>query len=281
MPRKRQCHSIDPKTGEDRVEVDRVILSMNLAQTFQTADFRTAQLPAYADYIGMRPDDIEWPYNCPAGTRLDVQSSEAGQPDYRYSFSVDPNLGIVSFSGVLRKTIKDDNGRDFGAGPADVWLTCAVQVRHPDTWIPMCYSKVRAAPGGNALSPFVLPIRRDDIQRRVITRYSILFDGTGVIDSIDDNRDECSQQAEYYLNAWEKSVEAPQALTRTYIGIWPIDLDGAIQQVSYTVGKSGADTKVSRGTEHDFQLPSYKEASLRVKRSELALAAKTAAESSP
>ena len=47
--------------------------------------------------------------------------------------------------------------------------------------------------------------------------------------------------------------------TRTYLGLFPIDMDGAIQQVSYRIGKQGADTIASKGTEHDFDIPQYAE----------------------
>lgn len=47
-------------------------------------------------------------------------------------------------------------------------------------------------------------------------------------------------------------------------------MDGSIQQVSYRIGKQGADTVVSKGTEHDFDLPPYAERRQRDGRRDIA-----------
>jgi len=62
------------------------------------------------------------------------------------------------------------------------------------------------------------------------------------------------------LTAYAKRYETSGAGTATYIGIFDtFKLDGKIQQISWEVGESGAFTRVSVNSEHDFRVPTAKE----------------------
>jgi hypothetical protein len=65
-------------------------------------------------------------------------------------------------------------------------------------------------------------------------------------------------RASYYLAGLEASYFQAVALTNLYNGLEEIDLDGAIQQITWECSKdSGCSTRASRNTEHDFYVPPY------------------------
>jgi hypothetical protein len=179
----------------------------------------------------------------------------------------------VFTSVPLRRYAEGEDGE--ASLPAKLWLTCAAMIRDADTWQPTRYAKQKPVPGvtlpeGERESKFVLPIRQDDIQQIVSTSYSIdQTTGEGSVLGTSDNVDDCDTRADYYIESKLKEFETPNALTLTYQLLVPIDMDGAINQVSYRISKSGADTKVSRGTEHDLSTPSYREKQERALRGKL------------
>ncbi len=78
--------------------------------------------------------------------------------------------------------------------------------------------------------------------------------------AIGDNLDDITPAAEYYLDAEERKYVVDSAGDRTYAGIVPIDPDGAIQQVTWSVGGGQpATTRASRNCEHAQYLASYPE----------------------
>ncbi len=75
-----------------------------------------------------------------------------------------------------------------------------------------------------------------------------------------DNLDDLVPRATYFLNAANAKYEIGAAADRTYAGIYPIEPDGAIQQVTWSVGGGQpATTRASRNTEHATYLPSFPE----------------------
>lgn len=75
-----------------------------------------------------------------------------------------------------------------------------------------------------------------------------------------DNTDDLLPLADYYLAAANAKYGIGAAADRTYAGIVPIDPDGAIQQVTWSVGGGQpATTRVSRNAEHATYLPSFPE----------------------
>lgn len=80
------------------------------------------------------------------------------------------------------------------------------------------------------------------------------------VDVVFDNLDEILPAAEYYLRAANDKYEIGAATDRTYNGVVPINPDGAIQQVSWSVGGGApATTRASLNCEHARYLPSYPE----------------------
>ena len=64
---------------------------------------------------------------------------------------------------------------------------------------------------------------------------------------------------QYYLDTAALQYTQPEAAgSVTYAGLVPIDLDGAIGQVTYRIDESGTTTTASRNSEHDPHVPLYR-----------------------
>jgi len=74
-----------------------------------------------------------------------------------------------------------------------------------------------------------------------------------------DNQDLCDTEAGVIANAVLKQYQRPNPQQATYIGLHPIEPDGAIQQVIWHVGPQGATTEVSRNNETHPAIISYRQ----------------------
>lgn len=265
--------------------LEQLIFHNELVDTYIDADGTRFVKPAFCDFVGIHlllEDNGE---NTKGGTRVEVQTNtELDDPNDYVTFSMNSDNepfhlltsphGIITFS-VPMKAYPTTGSTDEPNIPASIWLTCTVTVRDPDTWQPKRFQKtiaVRGAALPSDQTKFIQPLRRDDIQQWFKTSYFNLdTDPTGnVSQTITHNLEFVNPQADYYLNSTLASYETPDCQTVTFQGIWPLDLDGAINQVSYSISKSGADTKVSSGTEHDWTIPGYRERLDRIARSGVA-----------
>lgn len=70
-------------------------------------------------------------------------------------------------------------------------------------------------------------------------------------------RDNISQRLAHYVNAAQLKHQLTDTGEDTYAGIVPVDLDGAIMQVTYSVGPDGAETRASRNREVNPFIPTY------------------------
>lgn len=234
-----------------------LILSDELVQVWTDDRGAEHHRPAYifGSYYGELAESV----NYPAGTRIDYQGQVYKvDPEERASFSLsldpaDTDRSIVTTSKPMVFETADANGRACYTW-ATLFLTCAVQVRDADTWQAVRHEYLKQVGTGTDES-FCLEVIKDDIQPWYITTYN----ADGSPRSLSHNQDEVDLQCRYYADALAKTFEIIQSSTRTYIGLFGIDLDGAIEQVSYRISKSGADTIASRGTEHDFDIPNYEE----------------------
>ena len=185
-----------------------------------------------------------------AGVRLvPVVDGAPGQEKFVYhnSFTINAELGVVQFGERVLKRLKDRNG--FLNKPADLILRVAVGVRDARTRAWTRYERLRAEQ-----VRWLTPTRyvvRDDIQRRVVPVYAAPAGGAAAnglwkIDKLNDNQADCAAQADYYLAAAEQEYNRPAPATATYAGLKAIQLDGALQQITWEIGSSGCTTRVSR-----------------------------------
>jgi hypothetical protein len=68
---------------------------------------------------------------------------------------------------------------------------------------------------------------------------------------------DAAARAAYYLAGMASKYELSGGLTRQYAGIMPIDPDGVIQQVTWSIGDGGPTTIASANGEHSHQIPPY------------------------
>ena len=200
--------------------------------------------------------------NYKKGTRIDYQGAIYRQdPEEPASFSValdavDTDRSILTTSRQLRfvtNYIKPPSVEKLTVfDTARLFYTSAIQIREPKTWQPIMYYRYRQT--GSGTNPAnVMTIVKNDIQPWFIN----LYNNDGTFSSNTDNMDEVKKQCDYYLDAVARTLETIGTSQRTYIGLYAIDMDGAIQQVSYRMGSGGYDTIVSRGTEHNYEVPDY------------------------
>jgi hypothetical protein len=69
------------------------------------------------------------------------------------------------------------------------------------------------------------------------------------VESIDTNLDEINRRCDEFIDAALEEYQVEAARQVRAIGICPVELDGAIAQVTYTVGSGGATTMVARNSE--------------------------------
>jgi hypothetical protein len=165
-------------------------------------------------------------------------------------FSVDPDYQVITFSQPVYQN-GGVWGSDLYVDPGLV-LLCAVQVRDADTNQFDAYTKVVPLPGQASLTNPKFELHTD-VQLNVVGQYDVNNNIVGVqileADPI--------VRADYYLQGMALQYNLSGGQTIQYNGIRAIDLDGAIQQVSWSVGPGGCSTTASLNTEHNWYIPPY------------------------
>ena len=252
----------------DPVTADRIILSDKLVRPWvDPNDQSVHERPAFVEgtfWTTIKGTTGNWPL----GARLDRPSLQYASPSQvddivsvSLSINEDSRWSMVTLSDHVTKSIKSGapSGDDTVTSVPDLYLHCTCQIRDSDTWAVNRYSVARwigkGSPKGFAddTGAVVWSIIKDDIQ----PYYRGVYATDGTLTSTIDNTTQVSTECNYYIDALVKTLESLTHETRTFIGLWPIDLDGKIQQVSYKINKSGCDTIASLNTEHDYEIPPY------------------------
>ena len=195
--------------------------------------------------------------NYPPGTRIDPQAPIAGVGlDEGVSFSMsldafDMTRSIISTSQAM---VRYNGNSKYGS--AILQLCCAVQIRDPDTWQPI--REEFTFPTGNGPNTNTYDtVLRDDIQPWTITKYNPLLPRNNP-PTYTTNYAFVQQMAQYYAQAKMAEYQIVETAKRTYIGIFPIDMDGLTVQITYQINNtSGHSTLASQGTEHSYYTPAF------------------------
>lgn len=164
-------------------------------------------------------------------------------------FTVDREFGIVKFSQQMFL-----QNADGSTGPATLTLLTSVSPTTYTSESAIHYARQRVLPGDqHNTGPRVL--KREEIVFLSVPTY----DGSGNVTAIVDNQAECDREADYILDAIQQEYQTVVAADQTYAGLIVCQPDGAIAQVTWTVGPQGATTRVSRNTEWHPVVPSYRE----------------------
>jgi hypothetical protein len=226
-----------PGWSGERISALRQILPIN-----------DVQVDGWYDPSGTFHPYPAWVY----GYFWDWQYRAANSPEgsfYHYGFSIDRDTGIVRFEDYC----VFDNG-DGTRSPASLFLRTGVNVKALDSLIADRYVR-ETATGLPERDTGPRVVRREEILRWVIPDY----DAVHAVRGLRTSDEFCDSQADYYTAAalLEYRLETP--LDATYMGLVPIQLDGAIRQVTWTVGPQGAETRASRNTEWNPAVPNYRE----------------------
>ncbi|HEY3788417.1 MAG TPA: hypothetical protein VGL71_06150 [Urbifossiella sp.] len=176
-------------------------------------------------------------------------------------FTIDSARGLIHFDQpmfknlALNNVIPDTGGNGF----PDLYIKTGFRIRNI---IGMAFQKFTAAGSlavnGDPLCPPEVIHHPELVAVVSDTRIAAnAFQITGTLDNIDSD---LLPAANYYLQAANQKYEIDGTSGRTYSGIIPFSPDGAIQQMTWSVGGGRpATTVASRNTEHNVFVPNYPE----------------------
>lgn len=155
-------------------------------------------------------------------------------------YSLDTELGIVQFNQPVYRNLATPPALHYA--PAVLYLRASCNVKDLTTNTPFLYYYRR-----NTGSTFNTPARyicHPEIQLNVIPVYADNGSYTLTYNYADVNA-EC----DYWLEAAMREYQTTRPETRTYAGMIQQDIDGAIQQVTYSITSNGTFTTISRNDE--------------------------------
>lgn len=164
-------------------------------------------------------------------------------------FETDPLEQTIKFTDYVYR-IKPLSDGYLLIDPADLVLETGCLVSDAET-DQLVRWKESLTLGGTGLAEEMI---REDLQVGVVGKYTPIhtIEKYTLLDAADTKR-----RAEYYLRGMAAKWRTTGGDTRQYVGIYPFDLDGAIQQVSWEIGPGGPSTIVSRNSEHSPAIPPY------------------------
>jgi hypothetical protein len=164
-------------------------------------------------------------------------------------FSVDPENQLVIFANHVFKV---DGNRYLPSVPV---LQTGVMIRNANSNALEAFVAGKTL-GGVTDNTLTAVRTYSDVQYNVIGQYSDQHNITGLVLN-DQFQIDAQKRASYYVEGLAAQFITSAALTRDYNGIMPLQLDGAISQITWEVGGNGALTTASRNTEHSIWVPPY------------------------
>ena len=166
--------------------------------------------------------------------------------EYPYNWLLDTKTGIITFADVVIKVagagLRSSLGPSFGE--ADLFLRCAIQVRTLKTRELLRHYRTRQRDVPTITAP------------RVYKHHEL---HVGYTETVSLNLNRIDATADDFLDAAELEYQTQYPQSIRYMGLLDVDVDGAIQQISFDVSAGGTTTTLSRNTEELLRVPSYKE----------------------
>lgn len=199
---------------------------------------------------------------------------------YPGGFQIDSEHGLVKFDEMVYQLMPFKNPQSLSSAtysdgspvapgsatlPASLWLRTAFHVRDPETRATVCYERHRILDKSNPVTKF---IHRDDLAYRLTFRPdgtpAWQSSGGGIVSqqwkwTTEDNKKPIDESCDFILDQVENQLRILTPRTVLYIGLVPQRLDGAIRQVTWTIGDRGTHTYVGRDTEILHIVRDYKE----------------------
>lgn len=163
-------------------------------------------------------------------------------------FTVDSASKVVTFQEpIYRNETADGMGEGYPdkvtVSEPQLRLRAAIIVQDQNTRGTIRYTRERQT-GATFGTPTRFSLH-DEIIVAVIAKYNDAFNIIGS----EDNREGANLEMDHYLDALQAEYQLLNPQQVTYPGIVPVQLDGAISQVSWSVGLSGARTEATRNNE--------------------------------
>ncbi|HEY5312077.1 MAG TPA: hypothetical protein VIK18_06140 [Pirellulales bacterium] len=167
---------------------------------------------------------------------------------YYRSFSLEPAAGLVKFDEPVYRKVSfspagGSSGSGFSYGAAQLMLRTTLEIRDAQSWSLGRYQRQRDQDSPAGSLPRYL---WQDIQLTHIARYGSDYSAAPLVEN---NQQACDQLADAYLDAAEVEYVAAIPQTCIYAGLKPVNPDGAIQQVTWSVALRGATTQVCRNVD--------------------------------
>jgi hypothetical protein len=169
---------------------------------------------------------------------------------YVRPFSLNTDKGIVEFNDYVTRWVNNQRS------PASLYLTAACTLRQTNTRA--VHRFYRAAILNPQAQTGAKIVKNEDASLSIVLEY----DSSGFVTQATHNLLQLEIDAQAVLAAAVVPYQITEPYDLTYAGIIPINPDGAIQQVTWTVQEGpggGAFTRASRNSEWNLDLPNYKE----------------------
>lgn len=158
---------------------------------------------------------------------------------YTAGFDIDQALGVVQFDDYVIQFDEDDE-----VIPAELQLRCAVSVRDFQTWALVRYERTLFFQGPR-FGTGTQQVRVDKVQLNVV--------GDPV------NEPDVVREADRQLAIAAAAYQTPLPQEIAYAGLIELSPDGAIQQVTWSIGPGGTTSRASRNDEFTVVAPSFEQ----------------------
>jgi hypothetical protein len=178
-----------------------------------------------------------------------IRTPESTQGTYKNGITIDEARWLILTDDRLYSVDANQN-----YVPANIQIKIAYSVRD-DTWEFYRFTQDMQLDSTLDTQPRI--IHRDEIFGKAVGSFKVDFTLRDYTDNFD--TDNLGQEANYYLKAAAQEYIEQDSFDVPYVGIVPIQVDGLIQQVTYTIssGPGGSTmTRASLATEHNpYVLP--------------------------
>ncbi len=170
--------------------------------------------------------------------------------EYKYPFQINGNRGLVIFDRPVFKYGGTAKYRAVQEANLQLWTSCNLRV--PPTWGFLRKNHRVNLPGAkwNTGPKYLV---KDD----VVFEHTVRYNKDGAPIGFQNNSVEIQKQIDYYIKAELDSYQIKDPESRTYAGLLPISLDGAISQVTWNITDRGTTTQASRNSEHSDTTPPF------------------------
>jgi hypothetical protein len=200
-------------------------------------------------------------YNCNYAQKISTPTDK--NVIYKTGVRVDPDRWLIFTDDRLTQTTTDGKCK-----AANVQLKIAYSILHstdattggassslePSRWY---YTRTL----NSTLTTKPEEVHKEEIYLKVVGQFDETdFTLTGATDNV--NSDNLSQETNYYLDAAQAQYVEVDSLDVPYVGLIPIQVDGLISQVTYSISEKGTTTRASLATEHNPYVLPYKRAKM-------------------